>query len=329
MSWILFRSLMARYGRWVLLAIGFVALAWLLKSVGIERVGAVLVNAGRLLPVVFVLEAAWALCEGIGFLVLLGPSVQRLTFRAWGQGTLAHYVTMTILPVGRAGAEVLRATIFGPFVGRSEAASGAALIQSGALFGNAIVSLSCAYFAAERGAPLLTGLLLGNAAVTAFLSTAIYFGLARARELTRLSWLRRFANFGDDVVEGFRRSQPRHALALLFITLGRLIQTAQYGVILLAIGGAFSFERMFIAEGIHLIGAGLGDMVPNQVGVQEGAYRAFAPALGFADAPEKAISVALLARIAVLSVAATSALLLQLLPGRTPKAKVADASDLG
>jgi hypothetical protein len=327
MSWIVLRSLFARYGRWVLLIVGTFALVWLVQSVGIERVGAVIVSAGRLLPVIFLLEAGWALCEGIGFLVLLGPALGRLPLRAWFQGTLAHYVTMTILPVGRAGAEVLRAAIFAPFVGRPEAASSGALLQSGALMGNAMVSLVCSWFAAQCSAPLLTGLLVGNGAVTFTLSIMIYLGLARARQLTQFRWLRRFASFGEDVLEGFQRSRPRHALALVFVTLGRLVQTIQYGVIIVAVSGSFSLEKMFLAEGIHLIGAGLGDMVPNQVGVQEGAYRAFAPALGFAEAPERAVAVALLGRLAVLSVAATSALLLQLFRGSRMKAGAPSLSE--
>jgi hypothetical protein len=316
MSWSTLRSLFERYGRWALLLAGTLAIGWLVHSVGFHRVLEVLASAGPLLPLIFVLEASWVLCEGVGFLVLLGPDVRRLPLRVWYQGTLAHYVTMTILPVGRAGAEVVRGTMWGPFVGRSEAASSAALFQAAALFGNALISLTCAGFAACRSAPLLTSVLFGNAAVTGVLGVMIYLGLARAQKLTQFKLLKRFASFGDDIVEGFRRSRPRHVSALAVVTAGRLVQTVEFGVIMLAVSGSLSWEKMFLAEGIHLIGAGLGDMVPNQVGVQEGAYRAFAPALGFGAEPEKAIAVALLARFAVLGVAATSGLLLQLLPGR-------------
>jgi len=53
-----------------------------------------------------------------------------------------------------------------------------------------------------------------------------------------------------------------------------------------------------------MVGATVGAAVPNQVGVVDGAYVAFADVLGFPGAPAKALSVALVLRASQLLFAA-------------------------
>ena len=96
--------------------------------------------------------------------------------------------------------------------------------------------------------------------------------------------------------------ESRGALVCL---VARSAQAVQYGVILHAVGGAASAHGALIAHGIELVGATLGDFLPNQLGVVDGAYRTFAADVGFASAPARAISIALLARVARLLIAAT------------------------
>jgi hypothetical protein len=78
--------------------------------------------------------------------------------------------------------------------------------------------------------------------------------------------------------------------------LGRLFQTVQYGVILVAVGGSLGVLSALISQAIHLVGAGLGDLVPNQAGITEGAYWVFADALGLSSDPAAAVGIALVAR---------------------------------
>lgn len=316
--WNSIRSFLARYGRWLLLAFGVAALMLLVRSVGAELVFRTLLAAGPFFPLILILDLGWVVFEGLALLWVLGPEAKRLPLRAWLQGTLAHYVTMTVLPVGRAGAEVVRAAVFGPHVGKAEAAMGAAFIESGTLIGNTLISLICLSAVIQTGERSLSLLLAGNAAVTFVLGGLVYLGLARAGGLTQLRFLQRFAAFGQDIRRAFDSSRPRHLLGLVAITAARTVQTLQYGVIILAVSGVFSFHRMLVAQGIHLVGAGLGDMVPNQVGVTEGAYRLFASALGLAKNPDKAVAVALLARLSSLGVATLSSILLQIVPKAAP-----------
>ena len=75
-------------------------------------------------------------------------------------------------------------------------------------------------------------------------------------------------------------------------------------MILLSIGGVLTVKSAFVAQGIHLVGSGLGDMVPNAVGITEAAYRFFAETLGLSEDPARAIAIALVARLTQYTVAA-------------------------
>ena len=72
-----------------------------------------------------------------------------------------------------------------------------------------------------------------------------------------------------------------------------------------SVGGAATLHFALSAQGIHLVGAAAGDLVPNQIGVTEGAYRAFAHSLGFDSEPARALGIALLTRIAQIALAVT------------------------
>lgn len=315
-KWEVARTLFSKYGRWLLLVVGVVAGVVLIQSVGPAQVGAALVEAGPWLPLILLLDASWVVLEGFAILILYGRPAKKIPVRAWVETTMVHYTTMAILPVGRAGAEVARATMMAPYVTATRAAAGAALMQSLTLTANTLISFICltAVFA-RVGNDKLSWLLFGNGLVTLLLGGGLYLVMRRAKIGGFLG--RKFesmAQWGPELDEHFRESRPRHVLALCMGLLGRSFQTLQYGVILLAVSGSFELSGTMVAQGIHLVGAGLGDMVPNQVGVSEGAYRIFASALGLAEHPEKAVAIALLARISSLCVAGACALGAQFMP---------------
>jgi hypothetical protein len=128
--------------------------------------------------------------------------------------------------------------------------------------------------------------------------------------------------------EHFQESRGRHRSAIAFCLAGRSVQVVQYGVILFAVTGAVSLSSTLITDGIQLVGRGLGDMVPNQVGVTEGAFAAFAGALGLSEHPERAIAIALIGRVSNLSVAALCALSVQLFPRREDPRETTETSSL-
>jgi len=307
--------------RLVLLCVGVGAVVWLVQSVGPEAVWQTLLMAGPWLPLIFLCELTWIVIEGFGLLVLLGRWRRQISLKAWVLATLAHATTMMVLPVGRAGAEALRATMLSRHVGGGRAAAASSLMQSLVLIGNTLMSALCAVVVLVRGGGGDLALVLTvNALATAVLGGGLYTLLRRGKVGGFLGkHFEKMAHFGPELDEHVQENLPRHWLAFVFVISGRTLQTLQYGVILAAVAGSFDFLGMFVAQGIHLVGAGLGDMVPNQVGVTEGAFRYFAPALGLADHPERAVSLALLARTSTLTVAGLCAAAVQLVAGRMPQ----------
>lgn len=306
-----------RYGRWIFLALGVGAVFALVHSVGVDAVVKVLVTAGPWLPLILLLDVSWAAVEGLAVLILYGPEpAKKIPVRAWLQATLVHFTTMMVLPVGRTGAEVARATLLAPHVGKTRATAGAALMQTLTLVANTIISMIClTAVVSAPGSRELSLLLFGNGAATLALGGGLYLVMRRAKIGGFLGRkFEKMAHFGPELDGHFRESRPRHLIALGMGLTGRSLQTLQYGVIFLAVTGQFELSSTLIAQGIHLVGAGLGDMVPNQVGITEGAYRIFAGTLGLAEAPEKAVAIALLARTSNLGAAGLCALVVQLLP---------------
>jgi hypothetical protein len=189
-------------------------------------------------------------------------------------------------------------------------------MQSLTLATNGALSLAClaAVISTTRHAGL-SALLTFNLVATGGLGVALYLVLRHVKVGGFLGQrFERLRQFGPEIDVHVRESTPRHLPALGFCVLGRAIQTIQYGVIAFAVVGYFSGSNALIAEGIQLVGRSMGDAVPNQVGVTEGAFALCAGALSLAEHPEKAISIALLGRVSNLSVAGLCALGLQFLP---------------
>lgn len=312
------RRFLSTVGRWGLFVSGLVVISLLVRSVGLDALFDVLVQAAPVLPVVLALDLAWALFETAAHYRLLGPARQALDKQLWLQGALAHYATMMILPVGRAGAETVRATVLGKQTGLVSSSTAAALIQSSTLLNNSLMSFA-AFVVVVRlpEQTLLSSLLLGNAVVTLLLGALFYVSLRGAGFLRRFRGrFDRLGKWGPEVQAQFERTRSRHGGAFSLSFVGRSFQTLQYGVIVWAVGGIFTPATTLVAQGVHLVSTGLGDFVPNQVGVTEGAYRWFASALGLEAVPEKAVAIALVARFSNVTLAACAGLGL-LLIGKT------------
>ena len=95
--------------------------------------------------------------------------------------------------------------------------------------------------------------------------------------------------------------------AVCLSVLGRCIQCLLFMTVLYATSGLLSIVSGSIAQGISLAGSTVGDAVPQQAGIAEGAFVYFADALALT--PEKAVSIALVVRVCQLTLAATCLLL--------------------
>ena len=299
-----------KYGRWLLLALGAVAVVLLVRESGPERVLNVLLRSAPWLPLILILEVAWISMDVVALRFLYREQAQRVPLRAWLKSAAVAYGVMILLPAGRAGGEVLRAAQLSRYVGLLSATA-AAQLQGSTLFANAVISVPC-FIAVAYGVGVSHGLALLialNGLATAVLGLGVLFITSRS-ELggklgRRFSFMQQYATALDEAAKPLK-AFPRRAV--LCTVVGRVIQALQYGVILLAIGGQLTVSSALVAQGIHLVGSGLGDMIPNAVGITETAYRVFAPTLGFADEPARAIAIALVARLTQYTLAALALL---------------------
>jgi hypothetical protein len=286
-----------RIARPVLLLLGIGAIVLLVRDAGPEQVLATLVGAGIWLPAILALEIGWMAMDVVALRLLYGAPARQVPASAWVRSAMMAYGIMVLLPGGRAGGEVARAAVLAPHVGGAGAAAVATRLQAATLLANTLISVPC-LLAVWQGAPgsALAWMVLGNAAVTGVLGGGILLATQRA---SVGGWLGRriaaLASHGAKFDEALRGTTPAWP-AILATTFGRALQALQYGLMLLAVGGSLTLSSALVSQAIHLVGAGLGDFVPNQVGITEGAYRLFAPALGLADDPARAIGIALVAR---------------------------------
>lgn len=290
-----------RYGKWILLVLGIIAVTALIRETGPEKVGAVLLGAGAHLPLIVLLEAAWISMDTFAVRAMLGEHGKKAPASLYLRSGMVAYSIMVLLPAGRAGGEVARAALLGPQVGGARAGAAAARINGVTLLANALISIPCFMAIAHvvGASDKLSIAVLGNAAATGFLGLGILIVTRRAKVGGFLGKrFRSMVHWGPAFDEALREMPaiPYRAIVLCFV--GRFLQMLQYAVILHAVGGALTLTSGLVTQGIHLVGAALGDMVPNQVGFNEGAYRLFAEALGLAHDPARAVSIALVARLA-------------------------------
>lgn len=294
--------------RWQILAIalGLAVLAYVVHSVGVGAVLDALLDAAPWMPLIMLADLGFFVSETLAYRAVLGPRARSIPPARFLRASLLYYCVMVLAPLGRLGAEVARGAAFTPWVGAGRATAAAGNMQSGVLVANFAISVPAWIAVARAVGPLhpLAGLLAINAIGTGVLGLVIWLV---AQKSTLGAWLGakipRLAKLGADL-DGAARSTPEETRrSVMWCTVARVLQLGQYAALLAAIGASVTLGGSLVAFGVHLVGAGFGDVVPNQVGVLEGAYRIFADAVGLAHDPARAVSIALLARISQMAIA--------------------------
>ncbi len=291
--------------RWVLLAGGIAFIAYLVKQAGPRSVADALVSAGPFIPIIIALEAVQLATDTVAFATILGPERRKvISVKGWIRSSCVSFVCLALLPAGRTASEVARATIVAQYTGAFRSAAAGTELQAAALIADALISGSVALgiWAMVGSQGNLAWMLGGNFLLAGTLGVLLFLVLHNA---SFARWVKKkfpsiAKSAGDEV------TTPRYfgILPSAWSFLGRWVQVVQYGVVVLAVGGAWSVRGAFVGHGIHMVGATVGAAVPNQVGVVDGAYVAFANVLGFPGAPAKALSVALVLRASQLLFAA-------------------------
>ncbi len=315
-------SAAARVLRVLLLVAGIAGVAILVVDTGPERVWSTLVAGAWMLFLVMVFDAGYFVCEALAHRAVLGDGAKAIPARVFVRATMLVYVVASLVPLGRAGAEVARATAFATFVGNGRATAAGANVQVAAFVGNTFISTLCfAACVAVIGPTHPLTLLLAVNGLGTLLLAALTWALVRHSALgiaIASRWPKLAARF-EGLGEGLRATPTELRRAVTFTCLARVVQIGMYAGLLVAVGLHPTILATLLALGVHLVGAGLGDVVPNQVGVLEGAYRVFADALSLGDDPARAISIALFARVSQIGVAALSMTALTLSGGISPK----------
>lgn len=315
----------SRFGRYLLAVLGLFAIGILVRELGVDAVLETLVQAGVWLPLILLLDIGWMAVESGAALNLYGPKAKAVRLQDWLRAVFVHYATFVVVPVGRASAEVARAGVLSPRVGKTRAAAGAAVMQSLTLTANSMVSAVCFIALMTTSKHQAASALMSvNMLATGTLGVGLYLVLRHVKVGGFLG--RRFSKmsqWGPEIDEHVREGRRRHSTALMICVGARLVQALQYGVILYAVSGSFSASGALISEGIQLGARTMGDAIPNQVGVTEGAFALCAGAVGLEDFPEKAVAIALLGRISNLSMVGFCALSLQFLPKNSTALSVA------
>jgi uncharacterized membrane protein YbhN (UPF0104 family) len=255
------------------------------------------------------LEIYQATSDFMSLRSILQADWRKVPARTWLRSSVVAYAMMILVPAGRAAGEVARAALLSRNLGAARAATTSTQLQAAYLSANGLLSLiEFAFAATFFGAGSTLALLLaGNVVFQAIVSAGLLAILGDARIGRALDRLRR--RFVPGALEAppldraIVRKLPLRAFAIC--SLSRTMQLLQYAIVLHAVGGAFSVHGAVTTHGIHLVGATLGDLVPNQLGVVDGMYRAFAGVMGFGDAPERALSIAFVVRAAQFIVAGT------------------------
>lgn len=273
--------------------VGLGALGAMIHHVGPATLGALLASAIGWLPLLLALEAVRIAADAASTYFL---------YRRWGDGLplaeilrvqLAAYPVNILAPASRATAEAMKAQALARLSTGARAAAVATMNQSFALYGGALITLPC----------LAASLLMTGASVLSLgltlqlvLSAAAGVGLqvvARGRAIG--GWLgRRFARVAK-AAERYQAALSEHApvsgLPLSCAIVNRAAQVLQYTTLVLAVSGSTSLGRGLLAQGLNLVGTSLGDLVPGQLGVTDGAFALGSASLGISAADAIAISV--------------------------------------
>jgi hypothetical protein len=289
--------------RIVVLLVGLGVVVWLVWRAGPEKVLTAIKDAGLWLPVLAVMETMMNTCDLMSARSQLGVHKSRVPVRTWIQASTLAFALMILFPAGRAAGEIARATAIGRHVGLARAAVASAGFNAANLFAVAILSAVggvFAWFGPPETHALAIALAINVALVGGigvFVTTMLHSKKAAAFIVGRLKL--------GDALKAEVSSAVSESLNLpkgiAWCVLGRTVQWAQFAVFVVAIGGKAGIVSASLAQGIHLIGATAGDMIPNQAATLEGAY------VGFADAihltADRALALPLLHRVELIALA--------------------------
>ncbi len=280
----------------VLAFAGIGLLVAIVRHVGVDQIAATLLPALRWLPVLCGLELVRMACETVSSWLAYGPLATRIPRTTLFRAHVISQSLSSLAPAPRVVNETIKIGLLAPFVGAAAATSVGFINQAATLIAVGLFSIPC-------GAAILA---LGGASVW-FWAAALHAivlvanGLA-LQAVTRADapgrWLaKKFPSLAARA-DAFRAHANQTGLwargPTSALMLGRLVQVVQYGVAARAVGIDIGVLGAMAIEGVNLIAAAVGVLVPGGFGTTDGAFTLAAGLLGTTVA--RATSMALLMR---------------------------------
>ncbi|MFO0612150.1 MAG: lysylphosphatidylglycerol synthase transmembrane domain-containing protein [Polyangiaceae bacterium] len=286
-------------GRWVRLGFGvagLIGLGALVASVGPRVILDTLEPALAWVPLIGALELGRIGSETLATWIALGEERSKIPRIALFRATLVGHAIANLAPAPRVVNETIKGTVVAPHVGVAAATSAGITMQAATLSCVGLFSIPCG----------IAIHLLGGASVwfwasmihaTSMIATGVAIrAVARAKGLGR--WLaKRFPRLGStptDVSEHNARSSVWGFGPTLALFGNRTTQVIQLAIAAHAVGIDTNFARALAAQGVNLVAAAVGVMVPGGFGTTDTAFTLAAELLG--TTVVKATAMALLMR---------------------------------
>lgn len=300
-------------------ALALVALVLVVQAVGTDDVLALVARAAPWLPLAALLELGRIGLDAVATRLVLGPRGRAIPVHRLFLLHIVGHGVMNVMPAGRGTSEAAKAIILAGELGGEAAASVGTTNQANVLLSSALFSLPCALAAhVALGSPALTLAIVAHFVVLFAAGYGLRFLQTHPRAV---DWVARtFPRWSARVhafAEASRQTPTLAAGPIAAMALGRLLQTIEYAVLAHAVGLSVTPLAALAVQGLNLVAAAVGVMVPGQLGSAEAIFALAADALG--TTPAQAVSIALLAHTVSLAFAGMGLTLLAgwaLLPRR-------------
>lgn len=270
-------------------------LVGVVRAVGTDEVLALVLAAAPLLPIAALLELGRIALDAVATRLVIGRDGAKVPLqRLFVLHVVAHGI-MNVMPAGRGTSEAAKAFLLKDDLGGEAAVSMGTTNQANVLLSSALFSLPCA---------LAAHVALGDAALTAAIVThfVVLFGAGLGLRTLQthpraVAWVAatfpRFADRAHRFAVASRQTALISPGPVAAMALGRLLQTGEYALLAHAVGVPVGLLSALAVQGLNLVAAAVGVLMPGQVGSAEAIFAVAAGALGTTAA--RAVSIALLA----------------------------------
>lgn len=275
------------------LGLGVWLVVFLVRELGADEIASHVRSLSATLPALFALELGRFLSEMMATRLAIGPlEGTRVPALKLLRGQSLAHACNKIMPAGRAIGEGLKAAVLAPAIGTPSAIGVGAALQIMTVLVNGGFALAAGVAAAlVLAAPKEAWVMTGYGMLSMLVGVGIVLSLRSPWLSGQLSRFKLTASLRGPFAEAVARGTGFGLGAITWHAASKLAQVAQLAVLLAASGVVEGLAaRAVLAEGIQIVGAAAGDLVPAQVGATEGAFTLLADAL--AVSAQSALSVA-------------------------------------